>query len=147
MPCFAPLETGNVIETECLLQTSLPEALLNRGIAPENIVAVEQSPRLADFLRNRFPCVNIIQGDACQLTELLDKPVDSIVSSLPVVSLSAAIRETIIEQIRLLASGKRLVQFTYFWSDSYLTASGLKLLRSQMVFKNFPPARVMTFEV
>ncbi len=130
---------------------AVTQALLNRGIAPENIVAVEQSAHLAAFLRNRFPHVKVVQGDAAKLSELAacfpDKPIDCIVSSIPLVSLPAAARESVIEQIKYLAPGKRLIQFTYFWGDSYLTASGLKMLRSQMVYKNLPPARLMTFVV
>ncbi len=127
---------------------AVTKALLKRGIAPENIVAVEQSAHLANFLRNRFPRVKVVQEDASRLSELFyGKAIDSVVSSLPLVSLPPDMRESIMRQIRRLAAGKRLIQFTYFWGDSYLTESGFKLLHTKTVFKNFPPARVMTFEI
>ncbi|GAG27969.1 unnamed protein product, partial [marine sediment metagenome] len=47
------------------------QALLDQGVPEERIVVVEISNSLAKFLRRRFPKVNIVQGDASNLIQLL----------------------------------------------------------------------------
>ncbi|HEX7619027.1 MAG TPA: rRNA adenine N-6-methyltransferase family protein, partial [Verrucomicrobiae bacterium] len=46
-------------------------ALLKRGLREDRLVAIENNPKLASLLRERFPRANIITGDAWQLDELL----------------------------------------------------------------------------
>mgnify|MGYP000943509563 FL=1 len=62
-------------------------ALLKHGVPPWKLVVVERSPTLASHLRQRFPQLRVIQGDAAQLTQLLGHDrthgISSIVSSLP----------------------------------------------------------------
>ncbi len=63
------------------------EALIAHGIAPERIVSVEYDPGFCDMLRDRFPGVAVVQGDAFALDATLppDKrgPFAAVVSSLP----------------------------------------------------------------
>ena len=127
---------------------SVTEALITKGIKLEQIIAVEQSVEMSSYLRRRFPKITVIQGDAGRLSDFIpDIPIDTIVSSMPLVSLPPDDRDSIIRQIRQLASGRRFIQFTYFWGGSYLLKSGFKLLTSDFVLMNIPPARVMTFTV
>ncbi len=125
-------------------------ALLRQGIAPQNIVAVEQSAAMSDLLKRLFPEITVINGDAGQLSDLLSgQRAASIVSSIPLMSLPQAECERIVREMKKLAppEGGRLVQFSYFWGGSYLAKSGLSPLHSQLVIKNFPPARVTTFSL
>ena len=46
---------------------SVTEALLNRGLREDRLIAIEKSPKMADLLRARFPRARIITGDAFQL--------------------------------------------------------------------------------
>src|ERR1700745_3893869 len=39
---------------------SFSEALLERGLREDRLIAIEQSPKMADLLRKRFPRANII---------------------------------------------------------------------------------------
>ena len=127
-------------------------ALLKRGLPPWKLVVVERSPTLAHHLRQRFPQLRIIQGDAAQLSQLLShektKSVGSIVSSLPLRSLHPATTRAISHQFEtLLDWGGSLVQFTY---DLRGTRSGLlprfRKLSSKIIWSNLPPARVEVFE-
>ena len=131
---------------------SVTAALLKRGVPPWKLVVVERSPTLAHHLRQRFPQLRIIQGDAAQLTHLLDddrsRGVGSIVSSLPLRSLHPATTRAIAEQFeRLLPPGNLLVQYTYD-----LRGVPPRLLphfqrrSSRIVWGNLPPARVEVFE-
>src|SRR5579885_907196 len=46
-------------------------ALIERGIAPERIVAVEYDPTFARLIASRFPGVTVIEGDAFALDQTL----------------------------------------------------------------------------
>ncbi len=50
---------------------SITAALLTRGIPAEHIRAIEYSPRLTLQLRQRFPGVHVIEGDARHLSRLI----------------------------------------------------------------------------
>jgi len=131
---------------------SVTAALLKRGVPPWKLVVVERSPTLAHHLRQRFPQLRIIQGDAAQLTHLLDddrsRGVESIVSSLPLRSLHPATTRAIAEQFeRLLPPGNLLVQYTYdLRGVSPRLLPHFRRRSSRIVWGNLPPARVEVFE-
>lgn len=127
-------------------------ALLRHGVPPWKLVVIERSPTLAHHLRQRFPQLRIVQGDAAHLAQLLDhdraRNIGSIVSSLPLRSLQPAVTRAISHQFEtLLEPGGLLVQFTYD-----LRGTRRRLLpcfqrkSSKIVWSNLPPARVETFE-
>ena len=127
-------------------------ALLRHGVPPWKLVVVERSPTLAHHLRQRFPHLRIVQGDAAHLAQLLEldraRGIGSIVSSLPLRSLQPAVTRAISQQFEtLLEPGGLLVQFTY---DLRGARSRLlprfQRLSSKIVWSNLPPARVETFE-
>ena len=101
---------------------------------------------MAKYLRKRFPGLMVLRGDAAELSSLLPKrPVDCVISSLPLVSLPEAKRESIVRELKRVLQGRPLVQFTYFWGGSYLSKKGFSRVSSRLVLKNLPPARVMEF--
>jgi len=130
-------------------------ALLERGIDSDQLIVVERSFELGQFLKNRFPSLTVIHGDAVFLDDLLRRHlgnefrgVDSVVSSLPLKSLPAATVQAIGRQLdRLLVSRGQFIQFTY---DLRPDPSGpfppLSKCASKIVWQNFPPARVDVFE-
>lgn len=129
---------------------SITSALLQRGIAPERLIVIERSAALAKHLRQRFPAVRIIEGDARQLDDLLGSDVgriQAVVSGLPLRSLSPVVVTEIARQIHhLLPEGGLFVQFTYDLSKpSVHKDMALRKARTQVVWKNLPPARVDTF--
>ena len=65
-------------------------AILRHCVPPERLIAIERSPALAKLLRQRFPRVNVIEGDACELHATLERVggidprrITHLVSSLP----------------------------------------------------------------
>ena len=129
---------------------TITRALLHQGITPERLITVEQSPALAAHLRHQFPHIRVIEGDACQLKQLLGhdaKKVRAIVSGLPLRSLPQPVVRSIMQQIhQILPTGGVFVQFTYnLRSPSSNQAKYLSHIDTQMVWHNFPPARVDTF--
>lgn len=129
-------------------------ALLERGVSVDRLRVVERSPAFARHLRRRFPELMILEGDAARLSEVLDesaqeRPVDAIVSSLPLRSLDPVVVSAVLDQCRLLlAPGGTLVQFTYILKG--LPAAGLSedfsVRDDPIVWANLPPARVITLE-
>lgn len=123
--------------------------LLRRGVNPRNLVVVEQSSRMVQLLRRRFPTLTIVQGDASSLSTYLPKgrQVDCIVSSLPLISLKEDVRTALIEEMYTsLADGGVLIQYTYSWSGSNgFLKNTFRFVDSRKVWNNVPPARVFRF--
>ncbi|MFV0284680.1 MAG: class I SAM-dependent methyltransferase [Castellaniella sp.] len=127
------------------------QALLDRGVSADRLRVVERSPAFVRHLRQRFPGLVILQGDAARLSDVLEadqacRPVDGIVSSLPLRSLAPDVVSAVLDQCRmLLRPGCPLVQFTYMLRG--LPAVGLSegfLVRhGPVVWANLPPARVI----
>ena len=125
-------------------------ALLNKGIAPEQLVVVERSAKLAKHLQERFAQLRVIHGDARELSELIDvnkTPVHTVVSGLPLRSLPAKIVQAIGAELdNILEDGALYIQFTYSLYRPPLPPS-LRLcwVHSEYTWWNFPPARVDVF--
>jgi phosphatidylethanolamine/phosphatidyl-N-methylethanolamine N-methyltransferase len=131
---------------------SITRALLAAGLPPERLIVVERDERLHRLLKERFPQLRVLRGDAAQLGALL-RPlgvagVSAIVSSLPLLSMPKRLRHRIVEQcFGLLAERGSLIQFTYGLSSPLpareYAVSGRVAAR---VWRNFPPAFVWRFE-
>ena len=145
MAARVPVGTGLVVDLGAGTG-SVTAALLKKGIAAHRIVVVEQSAAMAQYLRKRFPGLTVLCGDAAELSSLLpERPVDCVISSLPLVSLPEIKREAIVHELKRVLQGQPLVQFTYFWGGAYLSQKGFNRVSSRLVLKNLPPARVMEF--
>ena len=58
----------------------ITEALIHRGLREDRLVAIENNPKMARLLHERFPRAHIITGDAWHLDELLRnhrRPIES----------------------------------------------------------------------
>jgi phosphatidylethanolamine/phosphatidyl-N-methylethanolamine N-methyltransferase len=127
-------------------------ALLEHGVPARKLVVVERSPTLARHLRQRFPQLRILQGNAAYLTQLLGDDaagrIDSIVSSLPLRSLHPATTRAIGHQFEtLLEPGGLLIQYTYDLRGTHSRLlPSFRRVSSKIVWGNLPPARVEVFE-
>jgi len=125
-------------------------AILNHGTPTKNLIAVERSAALTEHLKRHFPDLEIIQGDARQLSNLLQKndhPIQAIVSGLPLRSLPAETVHDIGIQIeKVLAKDGLYIQFTYsLWRTPSPPSPALVWERSDYIWWNVPPARVDVF--
>lgn len=128
----------------------ITEALLQQNICPENLIAVERSAELVKNLRLRFPGLQIIEGNAANLREMLGNSknrVNTIVSSLPLRSLPKPLVAEILETIEaILPIGGKYIQYTYSFSENYLPSlTHCQKIFSKRIWLNFPPARVDIF--
>ena len=123
-------------------------ALLKKGIRPEQLIVIEKSLKLASTLREKFPTIKVVHGDAANLLNLLNeheqKNIRCIVSSLPFRSLPSNTTSAIMQQLKkLLDSNTKLIQFTYSLcrkQPRYFV--NLRLFRTSVVWLNVPPAKV-----
>lgn len=130
------------------------KALLQRGVAPERLVCIEQSASLADYLHRNFPKVRVIKGDARHLCDLLGNDNDcqrisNIVSGLPFRSLPPAVGHDIIKQIdQALPKEGVLVQFTYDLGARRVIPlpHHFQHVYYKLVWSNIPPARVDIYQ-
>ncbi len=150
MAALVPDGEGKVIE---LGPGSGPmtQALLQRGIEPDDLILVERTDSFAQHLRQRFPGLNIIHGDACGLSQLLsgiEVPIRAIVSSLPLRSMPSSVVRQISQEINQISQpGTRYIQFTYHLHDNKLPFIGpFSGSECHIVWRNFPPARVDAFD-
>lgn len=149
MASSVPL-SGNGLVVELGAGTgTVTKALLDKGVLADRLRVVERSPVFVRHLQQHYPLMDVIQGDATMLADLLhdDTPITTIVSSLPLHSLACETVLAIIEQWRkVLPLGGRVVQFTYALTNGpteYLP--GFVEYESHVIWANLPPAKVMVF--
>ncbi len=126
------------------------QALLQRGVAPERLFLVEYSKDFAALLRQKFPGVTVIQGDAYALPQTLSghlkEPPSAVVSSLPLLTRPEDQRSRLLEQaFRLMEPGAPFVQFTYMNNSPVPLSGDFEATVSRRIWKNLPPARVWTY--
>jgi phospholipid N-methyltransferase len=123
-------------------------ALIEAGLPPAEISVSERIPAFAQALRQRFPQVGIIEGDAAALRpSMLPAPAACILSGLPLRAMDASIIERILRAaFECSAPAARLVQFSYGLRcpvpASVREALGLQARRHTWVARNLPPASV-----
>jgi phosphatidylethanolamine/phosphatidyl-N-methylethanolamine N-methyltransferase len=124
------------------------EALIQRGIAPERITAIEYDPDFANMVRMRFPRVNVVQGDAFDLRKTLGSAESfaAIVSGLPLLNHPVERRRALIEgALAKLKPGAPYVQFSYGFDPPIPAPAGASVKRAALVLMNLPPARVWVY--
>ncbi|HUH59687.1 MAG TPA: methyltransferase domain-containing protein [Candidimonas sp.] len=127
----------------------ITQALLDHGVAPERLKVIEFSAAFVQRLRERFPAVEIIHGNAADLCQLLPENarIEAIVSSLPLCSLPEPITKAILQQWRLLLQdGGVAIQFTYnLRLPKWRGNVHARHTSSRIVWANVPPANITTF--
>ena len=95
---------------------TVTEALLAKGVAPENLYLVERERQFVKILERRFPRCRVIAADALKLDRELDaEPAfDFVISGLPLLCFSPEKRYRLLQQsLQLLKTHGHLHQFTY----------------------------------
>jgi phosphatidylethanolamine/phosphatidyl-N-methylethanolamine N-methyltransferase len=137
---------------------AVTEALFARGLRQDRLVAIEKSARLADLLRAKFPGAGIVTGDARDLDRLVRRyahgvnSVGAVISSLPLHNFSRVDAEALVWRIRAaLAPAGKWVQYSYHIYERFGRGNPelnghFRLLASDVVWWNLPPARVNVYQ-
>lgn len=126
-------------------------ALLNRGILPERLLAIEYNPDFAEHIRGRFPGVGVTVGDAYQFGDALRRAgvgkVAAVVSSLPLFTQPPLRRRRLLgEAMAALETGHPFIQFSYALVPPVAEEMEHWTLDvSGWIVRNLPPARVWTY--
>lgn len=125
--------------------------LLNAGLAADRLIVVELDRELCQYLRNNFPNVIILHGDATLLDELLPPEVicnvETIISGIPLMNLNKEEQLDLITAFQnTLSPTGQIIQFTYGpVSPLSHKKLGLNATRLGHVFRNVPPATVWSY--
>jgi phosphatidylethanolamine/phosphatidyl-N-methylethanolamine N-methyltransferase len=124
------------------------EALIERGVEPERITAVEYDPEFARTVQRRFPRVHVVRGDAFDLTRTLGngEAFAAVVSGLPLLNHPLEKRHALIEgALSKLKPGAPYVQFSYGTRPPITAPAGATVRRAAVIWLNLPPARVWVY--
>lgn len=140
---------GPVIELGAGTGT-ITRAILDRGIAPENLHAIEMNPEFCDRLRARFPGITVHRMSAGDCGRLPVEGAQAVVSGLPLLSMPLALQRDILTGfLAKVRPGGPFVQFTYGPKPPVARALreelGLDWQVSRKIWWNMPPARVYRF--
>src|ERR1035437_8917980 len=157
-----PQRTGSVTPSSPKLAAPMagwlpaaPESyVLEPGLREERLVAIENNPKMARLLRQRFPRARIITGDAWHLDVLLrecHEPIESVgavISSLPLLNFPPDEADALAEKIRaILDHGGKWVQYSYHLGNGHhKSAAHFQRLASKIIWLNLPPARVNVYQ-
>jgi len=131
----------------------LTRNLLNQGVNPKNLIAVELDPEFCKFLRLTLPQeVRVIEGNAIDLPQLIPKQhvgkVSTVVSIIPLMYLSLSDRKTIINAcLKILKPNGTIFHVTYS-PKSPLADSNLPVneQRISKLWLNLPPAFIWKYQ-
>ncbi len=133
---------------------SITRAILDAGVARQDLIVVEREAELCKFISKRYPGVRVLCADARDLKSLLTHagigPVKAVVSGLPLVAMTRKdCRRILAGAFAVLVPGGEFLQFTYSPVSPVPKKSLAKLElqggRSQWVFSNLPPAAVWCY--
>jgi phosphatidylethanolamine/phosphatidyl-N-methylethanolamine N-methyltransferase len=128
----------------------ISRALLDSGLPPERLWVVEIVPDMAAHLRRVLPGVNVVEGDARLLPDLLPANVKgkigTVICGIPLVLLPVPEQRRFIDAIHAVAPGRGFLHY------SYCVTSPLPYEKHALVAKreawtplNFPPASVWRY--
>jgi phosphatidylethanolamine/phosphatidyl-N-methylethanolamine N-methyltransferase len=128
----------------------ITNALLERGIAPEQLTVIEYDADFAAAIAARFHGVHVVQGDAFDLKRTLGArlaaPFAGIVSGIPLLNFPVPRRLAYMEMLtQQLAPGAPLIQFSYGMHAPVVPPAGHSVVRAALVWANLPPARVWVY--
>ncbi len=125
-------------------------ALLAGGVPPERLIVVEIVPEMADHLRAVLPGVEVLEGDAKDLPDLLPNHwhgrIGSVVCGIPLLLLPFPEQRRFIAAIEAVAPGRGFLQYSYcLTSPLPCRKHALTVRREAWTPLNFPPASVWRY--
>ncbi|SMD16994.1 phospholipid N-methyltransferase PmtA [Rhizobium sp. RU36D] len=129
----------------------ITKAILERGVAPEKLVAIEYSADFHSRLVEDFPGVKFIHGDAFDLTRTLaplgDIKFQTVVSGIPLLNFPMAMRIKLLEDLLdRLPVGRPVIQFSYGpVSPIAPKPESYHIQHFDFMIRNIPPAQLWIY--
>ena len=126
------------------------DALIARGVTVDRLIAIEADPDLAQLMRERFPRLRVVEGDAFALDRTLPPqesgPLAATVSGLPLLNFPPEKRRALIlSALARMSPGLPFVQFSYGFTAPVPTDAEISVEQAGLVLANLPPARVWVY--
>jgi phosphatidylethanolamine/phosphatidyl-N-methylethanolamine N-methyltransferase len=129
----------------------ITKAILERGIDPASLYSIEYSPDFVAHLRDAYPGVNVIEGDAFDLDgslgEARELVFDSIVSGVPLLNFPVPQRVAYVEDLLdRIPRGRPVVQLTYGPLSPVPAGRGNYTVEHfDFVIRNLPPTQLWIY--
>jgi phospholipid N-methyltransferase len=132
---------------------TVTQAILDRGVLPEDLYIVERNADFAAILRRRFPGSQVLECNAEAILDLYPEllgAADVVVSGLPILWFQRSKKvQTLAAAFAALRPQGRLHQFTYLGrapvGRSMMRELGLRATLLSLAPLNLPPAYVYRF--
>lgn len=127
------------------------QAMLDRGVGADKIVSLEYNGAFARMMRERFPGISVVRGDAYRLCPRpehgTDRPLATIISSLPLFTRPPHERTALVDRaLDMLEPGAPFIQFSYaLFPPVKPEAGSFEIDKTNWVVMNLPPARVWIY--
>lgn len=129
----------------------ITKALLQAGVKPDNLWTIEYSPDFVDHLREHYPQVNVIQGDAFDLDKTLgdqkNAVFDAVISGVPLLNFPVAQRVAYVEDLLdRIPVGRPIVQLTYGPKSPVPAGKGNYTVEHfDFIIRNIPPTQLWIY--
>ncbi|HLP66804.1 phospholipid N-methyltransferase PmtA [Ciceribacter ferrooxidans] len=129
----------------------ITKAILARGIPAERLVSVEYSEDFYNHLKETYPAVNFIHGDAFNLDHTLGalagQKFDSVVSAVPLLNFPMQDRIRLLESLLdRLPPGRPVVQISYGpVSPIIAKPHSYHIQHFDFIVRNIPPAQLWIY--
>jgi phosphatidylethanolamine/phosphatidyl-N-methylethanolamine N-methyltransferase len=128
----------------------ISQALLAGGLPANRLIVVEIVAEMAAHLRRTLPDVEVIQGDARRLPDLIPRrwhgQIGTVVCGIPLVLLPLGMQRRFIDAIEAVAPGRGFLHYSYcITSPLPWRKHGLAPRREAWTPLNFPPASVWRY--
>ncbi|MFO1046855.1 MAG: hypothetical protein U1E52_03005 [Geminicoccaceae bacterium] len=130
---------------------SITMGLIERGIPRDRLFVLELDTAMHSYLKERLPGVNVVQGDATRLDEILVRhgvdDVATVISGIPMVGNPISLRRAIVGQgMKAVRPGGFMLQYSYSpIAPIPAKEFGVTAKLARYVLWNFPPASVWKY--
>jgi phosphatidylethanolamine/phosphatidyl-N-methylethanolamine N-methyltransferase len=153
--CRRVVQQIRLVEDEVVLELGagtgvITRAMVQSGLAPRRLFTVEIVPSMAEHLRHILPGVQVISGDARNLSALLPESIHgrigTVVCGIPLVLLPLAEQRRFIDAIESVAPGRGFLHYSYCATSPLpWRKHGLVAKREAWTPLNIPPASVWRY--
>ena len=128
----------------------ISRALLAGGVPPERVTVVEIVPSMASHLRATLPGVEVVEGDARALPDLLPVVrhgrIGTVICGIPLVLLPVVEQQRFIDAMLAVAPGRGFLHYSYCATSPLpWRRHGLVARREAWTPLNLPPASVWRY--
>lgn len=129
----------------------ITKAILAHGTRPRDLYTVEYSPNFVRHLRQLYPEVNVIEGDAFDLDTALgdrrDTLFDCVISAVPLLNFPTPRRIAYVENLLdRVPPGRPVVQITYGPLSPIPAGKGDYVVEHfDFIMRNIPPAHLWVY--